>query len=66
MVLYNLVRFLFILGIGFAGVGIMFSSALLGKPIEEKAIFATIGLFVTSIAFLFLYLNKDVLSMFDY
>jgi len=43
----------------------MFSSALLGKPVIEKAAFALIGLFVTAIAFLFLMLNKDALSIFD-
>ncbi len=61
----NLLRFSFIIGIGIAGVGIMFSSAMLGKPLAEKAAFAMIGLFITGIAFIFLYLNKDVLSMFD-
>jgi len=48
-----------------AGVGIMFSSAVLSNSIEEKAAFALIGLFVTGISFLFLYLNKDVLSLLD-
>ena len=61
----NLIRFSFIIGIGIAGVGIMLSSAMLGKPLAEKAAFALVGLFVTGIAFLFLYLNKDVLSMFE-
>ena len=48
-----------------AGVGIMFSSIVLSKSIEEKAAFALIGLFITSISFLFLYLNKDVLNLLD-
>ena len=48
-----------------AGVGIMFSSIVLSKSIEEKAAFALIGLFITGISFLFLYLNKDVLNLLD-
>ncbi len=61
-----LVRLSLILGIGITGVGIMLSSAVLGKPIVEKAAFAMIGLFVIAIAFFFLLLNKDALSIFDW
>ena len=60
-----LVRLSFVAGIGITGIVIMFSSALLGKPVIEKVAFALIGLFVTAIAFLFLMLNKDALSIFD-
>jgi len=60
-----IIRLLFVVGIMVAGVGIMFSSVVLSKSIEEKAAFALIGLFITGISFLFLYLNKDVLSLLD-
>jgi len=60
-----IIRLLFVLGIMVAGVGIMFSSIVLSRSIEEKAVFALIGLFITGISFLFLYLNKDVLSLLD-
>ncbi len=60
-----IIRLLFVLGIMVAGVSIMFSSIVLNKSIEEKAVFALIGLFITGISFLFLYLNKDVLSLLD-
>ena len=59
------IRLLFVLVIMVAGVGIMFSSIVLSKSIEEKAAFALIGLFITGISFLFLYLNKDVLNLLD-
>ena len=59
------IRLLFVLVIMVAGVGIMFSSIMLSKSIEEKAAFALIGLFITGISFLFLYLNKDVLNLLD-
>jgi hypothetical protein len=61
----NLIRFSFIIGIGIAGVGIMSHQPCWVNPLAEKAAFAMIGLFITGIAFIFLYLNKDVLSMFD-
>ena len=60
-----IIRLLFVLGIMVAGVGIMFSSVVLSRSIEEKAAFALIGLFITAISFLFLYLNKDVLGLLD-
>ena len=60
-----IIRLLFVVGIMVAGVGIMFSSIILSKSIEEKAAFALIGLFITGISFLFLYLNKDVLNLLD-
>lgn len=60
-----IIRLLFVLVIMVAGVGIMFSSIVLSKSIEEKAAFALIGLFITGISFLFLYLNKDVLTLLD-
>ena len=60
-----IIRLLFVVGIMVTGVGIMFSSIILSKSIEEKAAFALIGLFITAISFLFLYLNKDVLSLLD-
>ena len=60
-----IIRLLFVLGIMVAGVGIMFSSLMLSKSIEEKAAFALIGLFITGISLLFLYLNKDVLNLLD-
>ena len=60
-----IIRLLFVLVIMVAGVGIMFSSIVLSKSIEEKAAFALIGLFITGISFLFLYLNKDVLNLLD-
>ena len=56
---------MFVLGIMVTGVGIMFSSIVLSKSIEEKAAFALIGLFITGISFLFLYLNKDVLNLLE-
>ena len=43
----------------------MFENRKLSKSIEEKAAFALIGLFITGISFLFLYLNKDVLNLLD-
>jgi hypothetical protein len=60
-----IIRLLFVVGIMVAGVGIMISSIVLSKSIEEKAAFALIGLFITGISFLFLYLNKDVLNLLD-
>ena len=60
-----IIRLLFILGIMVAGAGIIISSIVLSKSFEEKAAFALIGLFITGISFLFLYLNKDVLSFLD-
>jgi len=60
-----IIRLLFILGIMVAGAGIIISSIVLSKSFEEKAAFALIGLFITAISFLFLYLNKDVLSFLD-
>ncbi len=65
MWIHDVVRVFLILSIGIIGVDIMFSSAVLDRPIEEKAVFGLIGLFVTAIAFLFLYLNKGVIYMFD-
>jgi hypothetical protein len=61
----DVVRVFLILSIGIFGVGIMFSSAVVDRPIEEKAVFSLIGLFVTAIALLFLYLNKNVIYIFD-
>lgn len=50
MRLYDIVKVLLILSIGVIGAGIIFSFTVLGRPVEEKAVFALIGLFVTAIA----------------
>ncbi len=61
MRLHDIVKVLLILSIWIIGAGIMFSSTVLGRPVEEKAVFALIGLFVIAIVILFLYLYKDAL-----
>jgi hypothetical protein len=48
--LHDIVKVLLILSIGVIVAGVMISSIVLGGPVEEKAVYALIGLFVIAIA----------------
>ncbi|MCX9074622.1 MAG: hypothetical protein OIN88_08195 [Candidatus Methanoperedens sp.] len=61
MMINELVRVLFVAVIVVVGVAIMFASATLNKQLDEKAVFGVIGLMVTAIGFMFLYLNKSII-----